>query len=46
MNELLELFFVSGDLVTSFFKLVVLVIGFDTVIGVAHAIGTIKGSVS
>lgn len=46
MDDLFNTFFVSGDFGASFFRLIILVIMFDCLIGVARAIGTIKESVS
>ena len=46
MNELLNMFYTQGDFGSSFFKLMVLVIMFDCLIGFARAIGSVKGSVS
>ena len=46
MNDLLNMFYTQGDFGTSFFKLMVLVLMFDCLLGFAKSIATIKGSVS
>lgn len=46
MNELLEFIIVEGDLLSTFIHLFVICLACDTVIGVAHAIGTVKGSIT
>lgn len=46
MNDLLNMFYTQGDFGLSFFKLIVLVIMFDCLLGFAKSISSIKGSVS
>lgn len=46
MNDLLNMVYSSGDLLLTFCKLFILVFSFDCLIGIAHAIKSIKGVVS
>lgn len=46
MNDLLNMFYVQGNFGESFFRLIVLVIMFDCLLGFAKSISSIKGSVS
>lgn len=44
MNNLLNLFYVQGEIIESFFRLFILVISFDFFISFANAIKSFKGA--